>query len=192
MGAGATATGLGAAVGSGAFFSAEAERGVSVSVENDADAFLGLGANREEFAEQVDNEIVLQFDELDDGGDGISPGSTYRFEGVIEVVNQGTQEIQFGIDVDTPDGVTFDITTFLGLPLSDYPANRGVLELGESSTALDPLISIDEGVDPELIDDIEVTYIAEPTNPVELPSGAGFGVVDEDGNVYTEDDGNRP
>lgn len=187
-GLGATAVGSIAIVGSGAFFSSEVERGVSVSVSDDSDAFLALKSNRDEYAEQVDDELVLQFEDVKEGGSGVSPGSTYRFEGVIELENQGTQEIQTGIEVDAPDGVDFTITSLLGLDLSLYPANRGVLAVGEETTILDPFISIDEDVDIELIDDIEVTWIAEPTNPVELPEGAGFGVVDENGVVHTEED----
>ncbi|MEZ3145350.1 right-handed parallel beta-helix repeat-containing protein [Halobaculum sp. MBLA0143] len=92
-----TAAGAAGAVGSGAFTSVRAQRDVSVQVADDSDALLslepGTGPNANAFATVSDGTVGLDFSSTDTGGSGLGTDSTYRFDGLLQVRNQGTQSI---------------------------------------------------------------------------------------------------
>ncbi|QKY20961.1 right-handed parallel beta-helix repeat-containing protein [Halolamina sp. CBA1230] len=84
------------AVGTGAFTSASADRTVSVSVAGDASAFLAMdtsGTANGEFASINSDQIELDFSESSAGGDGLGLDSTYEFDDVFRITNQGTQPV---------------------------------------------------------------------------------------------------
>ena len=85
------------AVGTGAFTSVEADRTVSVSVAGDANAFLAMDASgtaNGEFASINGNDqIELDFSDSNGGGDGLGLNSTYEFDDVFRITNQGTQPV---------------------------------------------------------------------------------------------------
>ena len=102
LGAGSTAIGASAVIGSGAFTAAEVERDVEVEVVGDADAYLAIEEGEENGEYVVGDDIVgLDFtsdNPTDAYGEGISDDSTYVFDDVLRVQNQGTQEVNFSID----------------------------------------------------------------------------------------------
>lgn len=100
-GLGITAASSSFAVGSGAFSSIEAGRTVTVETASDKDAYLRLNPVDTNYADRVDGQFVLNFDDdfgaiADDDhiGDGPGTDSTYEFDEVFIVENQGTNPIQ--------------------------------------------------------------------------------------------------
>ncbi|AFZ73150.1 hypothetical protein SAMN05443661_102114 [Natronobacterium gregoryi] len=111
---GALASGAAAAVGTGAFTSIEADRDIQVDVAHDSDAFLALGPSEDDNGAYVDESggiVSLDFTETEAGGEGINDRAFTNFESVLEVENQGTQEVKIGVDVPDEDG--FDVGDFL-------------------------------------------------------------------------------
>ncbi|WP_136718161.1 right-handed parallel beta-helix repeat-containing protein [Halorientalis salina] len=107
IGVGGLAGGSGI-LGTGAFTSVSAERSVSVSVADDDAAFLKLtpsdGPNGA-YATTTNGQLELDFTGTDAGGGGLGTDSTYRFDDVFEVTNQGTQPVGVWLSVS---GSTFD------------------------------------------------------------------------------------
>lgn len=101
VGLGATAAGGGAAIGTGAFTSVSADRDVSVAVANENNAYLGIepsppSSPNSTFATQdasTSNQIGLNFDDSGNSGSGVGLSSTYNFDDVFRITNQGTQTI---------------------------------------------------------------------------------------------------
>jgi hypothetical protein len=95
LGAG-TLLGAGGTLGTGAFTSVSADRSVSVQVADDADAFLAMepssGPNGE-YATADDGTIALEFADTDAGGRGLGTDSTYQFDDVFRITNQGTRPV---------------------------------------------------------------------------------------------------
>lgn len=108
IGLGSAAAGSAALVGSGAFSAmTSGDRAVTVQVENDADAYLGLhpmgdaagGLGDEEgngWAADIDDDGKLYLDfgsgDFEMGpwnGAGVNPDSTYQFDRVFGIANQG-------------------------------------------------------------------------------------------------------
>jgi hypothetical protein len=91
---GTAAAGTSAAVSTGAFTSVSADRSVSVEVADDADALLAMtpsnGPNGE-YAAADGGTIALDFTDTDAGGTGVGTDSTYHFDDVFRITNQGTQ-----------------------------------------------------------------------------------------------------
>jgi hypothetical protein len=77
--AGGTAIGTSALVGSGAFSAATVERDVDIAVVSDENGLLGLRAGDTDLVNVGDDsgELSISFD-LDNGGDGVNPDSTYQ------------------------------------------------------------------------------------------------------------------
>ena len=113
---GVLGSGTAAAMGTGAFTSASASRDVSVSVADDTNGYLGLSASPNENGEFAsvdtssggDGEIALDFGASDGGGSGVGLNSTYNFDDVFRIENQGTQTIYVwanfsGEDLDDDD-----------------------------------------------------------------------------------------
>lgn len=96
-----TAGGLGI-TGSGAFTSTTAARGVSATVETEDAAYLQLTPNSTSkeggFADDpaTSNKLVLDFNgsgNTPGSGGGLNPDSTYTFDRVFQISNQGTQTV---------------------------------------------------------------------------------------------------
>lgn len=93
-------------LGTGAFSTVEADRSVNVTVANESEAYLGLdkGSGQSSFtrtgATGGNGEISLDFNgESGASGIGVGTDSTYSFDGVIQVTNQGTQPIYLKVPV---------------------------------------------------------------------------------------------
>ena len=99
IGVGSTAVGTSALVGSGAFSSATVEdRGVDVNVADDASAYLALRATSP-YANDGGRQLQLDFS--DNGrGKGVNEDSTFTFEDVFQVRNQGTETVDIWIEED--------------------------------------------------------------------------------------------
>ncbi|WP_293031189.1 hypothetical protein [Natronococcus sp.] len=129
IGAGGTAIAASALVGSGAFTSVEADRDITIDVEDDSDAFLALSAadtsNGDEYVEEEDGIISISITDTDAGGEGVNRDATTTFDSLLNVENQGTQEVYFGYengdltnagvalyqsDADNGGGLNFDTT----------------------------------------------------------------------------------
>ena len=120
-GLGALATGSAAAMGTGAFTSVSANRDITVDVAGDANAFLQfteaeeggkVTPNAEEYVNiESDGTVALDFTNTSEsagenasGGSGINDDATTIFDNLLDVTNQGTQEINIGVDLSTePD-----------------------------------------------------------------------------------------
>lgn len=117
-GLGMAASGSAVAVGTGAFTSVEADRSIGVAVaDEDTASYLALdavGASTANGAfaanDGTGKAITFDFndeipDSVDDGdpvtnygGEGVGKDSTYEFDNVFEITNQGTQEIKVTIE----------------------------------------------------------------------------------------------
>jgi hypothetical protein len=116
---GTAAAGTSAAVGTGAFTGVSADRSVSVEVADDADALLTMepssGPNGEYAETTGDGTIALAFTDTDAGGTGLGTDSTYQFDDVFRITNQGTQPVYVWATFSgasgsfTPDGSDTDV-----------------------------------------------------------------------------------
>ena len=104
IGAGALATGSAAAVGTGAFSSVTADRETTIDIAGDEDAFLALSVEDTEYARIDENDLlVLEFTGEADDGEGINKAATTRFDDVISVENQGSEEVDIWFVSDERD-----------------------------------------------------------------------------------------
>jgi hypothetical protein len=117
VGIGGLIAGGGALVGTGAFTTVQAERTVNVSTAGDASAFLALSPARNDNSYVVDTSaqntgdtIEIQLDGTDSNNgnaDGLNQNARTRFENLVDVTNNGTQDVEsleLGITVSTSDG----------------------------------------------------------------------------------------
>jgi hypothetical protein len=90
-------------MGTGAFSSAAAGRTTSIETAGDASAYLSIaeGPNTD-VAEDVfvknGNQFKLAFDGQNTGGTGLNEDATTAFTNVVTVKNQGTTNVEFGVD----------------------------------------------------------------------------------------------
>ncbi|WMT06074.1 hypothetical protein NP511_11835 [Natrinema thermotolerans] len=102
VGLGTIVAGGGAALGTGAFSSVEAERTVTVETAGDANAFLGLDADN---AYDVGGDTVqlnLGSGENDAGGDGLNINAVTKWQPMLAIQNNGTQNVtglSFGYEI---------------------------------------------------------------------------------------------
>jgi len=101
IGLGALVTGSAAAMGTGAFSSVEANRSVNIAVEEDSNAFLSLEVLDGDRASEDSSGISLDFEEGHGGSSGLNPNSGTSFRGVLEITNQGTNDVVIGADVSS-------------------------------------------------------------------------------------------
>lgn len=94
---GALAAGSSAAVGSGAFSFTQTDRDLVIEVTGDENAYLGLTPLKEYAEMGDDGEVGITFDEL-------NPNSVTLFDAVVEVQNNGTEDIVFNIPETTSNG----------------------------------------------------------------------------------------
>lgn len=153
--------------GTGAFTSVETERDVAVTVDGDADAFLalrGVGPN-DEYVTTTNGQLGLDLtssNPTNAGGQGVNPNAVTVLGDVIEVQNQGTQEVEVEATpvtfVETSVG---DTLTLLLVPDTDFPSVRiGVGDTETYSVVVDQF-SVG-GSSPSISD--TVTFAAEATS----------------------------
>jgi hypothetical protein len=99
VGLGGLVAGGGALIGTGAFTTVEAERTVNISTAGDGSAFLGLEPARAggNFVDNsTDNTIAINLDGTDSNNgnaSGLNENARTRFERLVDITNNGTQDI---------------------------------------------------------------------------------------------------
>jgi hypothetical protein len=154
---GSLAAGGAATIGTGAFTSVSANRDVSVSVADDSQAYLRIrkaresnnsGGNRitpnaDEYVTVNNGQVGLDFTKTDEGADGINKNATTIIDNLLQIQNQGTQEVIVAYEGLTSNGN--DLTN-QGLALYHEdpdqselgdPTNDGLLNLQRGDTAND-------------------------------------------------------
>jgi hypothetical protein len=121
-GLGALAAGSAAAVGTGAFTSVTAERTVEINVAGDESAYLGLdpvsNSPNSDFVEVNSEEVSLDFSSSNSNvdGNGFNPDATTRINDLLRVKNQGTQNVNFWVNIENlgagSDFVTIEASGF--------------------------------------------------------------------------------
>jgi hypothetical protein len=135
IGLSGTAVAGGALVGSGAFSRVESQRDVTVQVAEDPNAYLGLSGtgspNSDNYVSIDDNgHLAVDISSHDDfsgpdtqPGEGVNSDSFTYFDSMVEVCNQGKEDVGFYVepptDDDFPGGV--DATGPDGTPYADEP-----------------------------------------------------------------------
>ncbi len=115
-GLGGLAAGGGAVLGTGAFTAVEAQRTVAVETTGDADAFLGIEPLEDPNADYVTapTDGTVEIDITDEGTDatgaGVNKNAITSIDRLLEVRNNGTQEVTAGFDnqygIDPPPNKT--------------------------------------------------------------------------------------
>lgn len=100
VGLGALVAGGGALVGTGAFTTVQAERTVSVETAGDANAFLTIEAGDEgdQYVDDDGDTIEIDITSTDAGGQGVNQNATTAIDQLLEVTNNGTQDVAVGFD----------------------------------------------------------------------------------------------
>jgi hypothetical protein len=98
---GSVAAGAAAVTGTGALTSVNAERSIAVDVADDSDAFLAITpqrtSNGSEYASTSDGEIKFDFTETSVGGGGLNRNAETIIRDILQVRNQGTQDMIVGV-----------------------------------------------------------------------------------------------
>ena len=150
IGLGGLVAGGGALIGTGAFDTVEAERTVSVETAGDADAFLGLTAagdpDENDFVEEEgEGTISINIDATADaegGGEGLNQNARTRFNNLVTITNQGTQDVDsitlgFTSDDQAPDQEDLNYEDTFTFPVSanadesDFQNNDNLVSPGE-------------------------------------------------------------
>jgi hypothetical protein len=119
VGMGSLAAGGAAAMGTGAFTSVSANRDVSVSVTGDKSAYLRLNPTSAYASLGSGNdtgELGIDFSggEPEQNGSGVNTAAETEFDGVFEIKNQGTQEVNVWIarnSYDAPGAESVQVVT---------------------------------------------------------------------------------
>ena len=166
-GLGALASGSAAAVGTGAFTNVSASRDVSVSVADDSQAFLrirkarepnGSGGQRitpnaDDYVTTSGGTIGLDFTSTENGGQGINKSATTEIDNLLQIENQGTQEVIVAYEGLTSNGNDLTNQGFAlyheepDLNEIGNPTNDGLLNLqrGDTANNLDNLPRLEPG-----------------------------------------------
>jgi hypothetical protein len=177
IGLGSIAAGAGTLAGTGAFTNITATRNAIVNVTGDASALLSIRAgdnpNGSAYVSTRDNgEIEI---ELSTGSSsGVNPNAVTQVDGLLRVMNQGTQPVGFYIEDSAPEGVDTDVVEFQTDGVSvEGTDNVVTLEVGE-----------------ELILDVEVdTTESEFENGDQLLSSVTFNADYAESGTAPEQDG---
>lgn len=99
MGVGGLIAGGGALLGTGAFTTVQAERTVSVETAGDANAFLTIEAG-EEGGQYVSTNgtVEIEITSTSAGGQGVNQNAITAVDQLLEVTNNGTQDVAVGFD----------------------------------------------------------------------------------------------
>lgn len=203
-GIGAAVTGAGGILGTGAFTSVDADRTATVAVAQENESFLAIfpsdGQPNGTFATQGAGngaeEIGLDFNDAggtSSGSQGVGTDSTYIFDDVFRVENQGTQDVYIDIAslTDIPlksgGGSPGDVTVeFIA---KDESGNRTVID--GSNADLTVPVGEQRPVGVRIITDEESTYgnINNPTDNNVTQSTTTEIVADTDDSGTTIDPG---
>jgi hypothetical protein len=162
---GATSAGAAVATGTGAFTSVEADRDIAVQVANDANGFLALEAigPNAPYIDTSNGTLGIDLtsnNATNAGGQGVNTNAVTVFEGMFEVRNQGTQEVDVEITpltfIDTASGDTLIV---LIVPETGFPSVP--LTPGDAETYSLVVDSIPGGTSQEV--DSTMTVNAEAT-----------------------------
>jgi hypothetical protein len=127
-GIGALSGGGAVVTGTGAFTSVEADRDIAVQVASDANAYLSLNAAGPNAPYTDTSNDTLGIDLTEDnatetGGGGVNADAITVFEDLVEVGNQGTQDVDVSITpatlIETESG---DTLLVLFVPETDFPS----------------------------------------------------------------------
>lgn len=187
IGAGSAAVGSSALIGSGAFTSVQADRTLSINVAGDADAFLSITKatapegntypNADEYVEidESTGEVSLDFTQAEDNGDaeasGINRNAKTIFDNLLDITNNGTQEIELSIDSDLiasqggflgvyAENNQGDDSDNTGLSSSDT-GQTAILGSGESATNIG--VYVPKGHSTKDLSGGTLTFVAEKT-----------------------------
>ncbi|QZX98982.1 DUF1102 domain-containing protein [Halobaculum rubrum] len=181
---GSLAAGSAAAVGTGAFTSVTADRGLSIETAGDANAFLSITkaedgdgntyANAKEYVEIDNGQVSLDFTQADDNSfssaSGINKNAKTVFDRLLDVTNNGTQDVEFWIESDLvasnggflgiyseddDKGTGFDV---------DGSGNWGKVTLTPGETLEDIGVYIPAGVSPSEVQGGTITFKADSGN----------------------------
>lgn len=127
---GALSGGGAIATGTGAFTSVSANRDVSVAVASDANAYLSIddtGNANAEYITESNGELAIDLtgdNETDDGGAGVNADAVTVLQGLFEVQNQGTQEVEVQVtplSFVEPSGGGDTTLIVLAVPRTSFP-----------------------------------------------------------------------
>jgi hypothetical protein len=181
-GLGASAVGGGALLGTGAFDLVEADRTATITVADEDAALLAMAPSEDPnsaYATQRDqNEIALVFNNEADNGEGTPAGaglgqnSTYTFDDVFVITNQGTQTVSVGAAVAGID----DHAGVESFVLYDSDDEEQFSEKGEvpEGIVIAPGESISVGVEIETGDETEKGSLS-----ITISTGAAEGQEDD-------------
>ena len=194
-GLGALASGSAAAVGTGAFTSVSADRTVSVDVADDSDALLAIEPqatpNGSEYASTSDGTIELDFSETSVGGGGLSRNAETTIRDILQVRNQGTQDVIVGVSglpefmsIYTDDGSVAANGSSTSLNQDSYDPSSGSLalvEVGETMNDVGVIFRL-KGEDASSLEDFSgtLTFNAVAVRDLDNPGDVR--------NKYGEDD----
>lgn len=125
VGLGGLVAGSGALFATGAFTTVQAQRTVTIETAGDAGAFLALEAarpNDEYVGTTSDGRIQIFLDGTDAAAQGINRGARSRFENLVNVTNQGTEDVDsltFQFDVTGADQNDADVEAALKITSGD-------------------------------------------------------------------------
>ncbi|PAU82844.1 hypothetical protein CK500_11975 [Halorubrum salipaludis] len=186
-------TAAGTAMGTGAFTSVEATRTVNVNIADEDEALLAMEPIDQTITDDEERgEIRLSFDEdVGDDSNGRGPGSksTYLFDRLFRVTNQGTQDVFFESDFEKTYGDQ-DIGE-IGFYVAEtddslLDGESAVVKLEPGQAAEIGTLIDTQGVDPEFDNNEEFDFDATITASDEEPDD-GVTVLDNEGEE--EDDG---
>lgn len=203
-GIGAAVAGVGGMFGTGAFTSVNADRTATVAVAQENESFLAIlpsdGQPNGTFATQGAGngaeEIGLDFNDgngTEPGSQGVGTDSTYNFDDVFRVENQGTQDIYVDISslIDIPlkngQGSPGDVTVeFIA---KDGSGNRQVID--GSNADLTVPVGEQRPVGVRILTDDESTYgnVNNPTDNNTTESTTTTITADTDDSGTTIDPG---
>jgi hypothetical protein len=186
---GLTAVGAGA-LGTGAFTSVTAERTVDVQVAGDAAAYLALddidSEPNSEYVDATGDTVEITLDQTAAGGQGLNKQATTRIDNILQVSNQGTQEVAFWLDTTVAEGgidgdTSTDDADYLTVEGKDEVSSGSLSSTqlaydGTNSASLEPL-TVPTGEDIVLNVVIEsVASSTDFTNPIAF-------IANEDGSA---------
>lgn len=179
---GAVATG-GAAIGTGAFTTAEAERTLNIEVAEENTAILSLSQVADndtgDFVQvgSQNNELSFDFNDTPGtGGEGVGTDSTYRFDRLFAVENQGAQTVYFEADFPDEESDFGEELENIGIYVEEADADEflldgenAVLELGVGEAAELGFKIDTDGIDVNILDDFTLDSTVSATG--EEPDG---------------------
>jgi len=142
IGFGSLAAGGAAAMGTSAFTSVTAERTIDVNVAGDASAYFGLepvsSSPNSDFVEENSEEISLDFSSSNSNvnGNGFNPDATTRINDLLRVTNQGTQAVNFWVNIENL-GAGSDFVTIEASGYPTFNSNFGSTTGASSQLAFD-------------------------------------------------------